>query len=94
MIISADLNLKIRQHAKYIQTSENALSKIITIFLYQKKRKVTKCFLLLATCAGMLAACNSNTTNPLQIQTRIIDSTVNANVTKHDAENAAKMIRF
>ena len=47
-----------------------------------------KRFLLLAGSALLLSSCGSNTKQP-NVQV-IIDSAVNANVAKHDAENAVK----
>ena len=48
-----------------------------------------KQFLLLAGCTLILASCGSNNNNPAQTQAQI-DSTVNAKLAQHDAENAAK----
>ena len=48
-----------------------------------------KQFLLLAGSALLLSSCGSNTKQP-NVQQVIIDSAVNANVAKHDAENAIK----
>ncbi len=45
--------------------------------------------LLLAGVAVIFASCGSNNNNPAQTQAQI-DSTVNAKMAQHDAENAAK----
>ena len=48
-----------------------------------------KQFLFLAGCAVILASCGSNNTNAGQTQAQI-DSSVNAKMAQHDADNAAK----